>query len=124
MSFNIQQIFDVIWANSSIKQTKTWQGLVWFLMYYSRRTKMLMLRTNVNDLGVLFSEFRSKKMQKFHYKKSGTIWVLVIKTNKVNVLVFRQNWVSTFENTSSVSLGGLVILEKVLNKNLKIWKTF
>ena len=85
---------------------------------------MLMLSTNVNDLGVLFSEFRSKKIQKLDNKKSGTIWVLVIKTNKVNVLVFRQNWVSTFENTSSVSLGGLVILEKVLNKNLKIWKTF
>ena len=63
-----------------------------------------------------------KKCKNFILKNLG--WVLVIKTNKVNVLVFRQNWVSTFENTSSVSLGGLVILEKVLNKNLKIWKTF
>ena len=63
---------------------------------------MLMLSTNVNDLGVLFSEFRSKKMQKFHLRNLGQL-VLVIKTNKVNVLVFRQNWVSTFENTSSVS---------------------
>ena len=51
---------------------------------------MLMLSTNVNDLGVLFSEFRSKKMQKFHLRNLGQL-VLVIKTNKVNVLVFRQN---------------------------------